>query len=160
MKAVSLASVALATLLTGCGGGGGGSGTSITPNPIAFTAAAAKGELIQYEIDPNLLTYKYTITSSAYGLNNTPRTGTLTHNIAEDTYKPSGRDGKIAYNSDGLLFGIIKEDFGSGAIAVPVFGIKTTEKLISSIAGTYNYVSYQCIGVNACMSHYGTLKVN
>lgn len=151
---------ALSVMALSACGGGGSSGRSVSANPQVFTAAAAKGELISYEIDPNLLTYSYTITSSAYGLSNTPRTGTLTYNAVDDTYTPNGISGKIAYNSAGLLFGVIKENFGSGTVSVPVFGMKTLEKQITNIADTYNYVSYQCIASNPCTSHYGTVKIN
>jgi len=152
-------SISAVALMAACGGGGGSSGDT-SANPQVFTAAAAKGELISYEIDPNLLTYSYTITSSAYGLSNTPRTGTLTYNAVDDTYTPNGMSGKIAYNSAGLLFGVIKENFGSGIVSVPVFGMKTLEKQIANVADTYNYVSYQCIASSPCTSLYGTIRVN
>ncbi len=146
-------------VLTACGGGGGSN--SAVSNPIQFTAAASKGELVNYEVDTGLRTYRYTILSSAYGLPvNTPRTGSLTYNSADDTYTPVGISGKIAYNSDGLLFGVIKEDFGSGPISVPIFGLRTIEKQISNIGDTYNYVSYQCDISNFCESKYGTLRIN
>lgn len=160
MKNLHFASLLPIFILSACGGGGGVGTSSITPNPQIFTAAAAKGELVEYQIDPNLLTYSYTIKSSAYGLDSTPRTGTLTYNQSDDTYTPSGINGKIAYNSSGLLFGVIKENFGSGVISVPVFGMKSLEKQISNISDTYNFVSYQCIGNNACISKYGTIKIN
>jgi hypothetical protein len=161
MRLSSLLSVIAVSALSGCGGGGGGGGAAVTPEPVTYTAAASKGELVQYEIDTKLMTYKYTILSSAYNLPvNTARTGVLTYNATDDTYNASGLNGKIAFNSAGLLFGVIKEDFGAGAVSVPVFGLSTLEKQISNIADTYNYVSYQCSNANVCAAKYGTIKID
>jgi len=124
-----------------------------------FTAAASKGELVKYKIDKMAMTYSYTIISSAYGLNNVSRSGSLQYNASDDTYTPVGLGAKIAVNSDGLFYGIIKEDIGSGDVDAPVFGIKNTEKSLVKVAGYYNYVSYQCIGLNSCSSQYGSIRV-
>lgn len=169
MRMLKLFIITTALVLAACGGGNCGSEVifgkvvSCTSKENAteeFTAAASKGELVKYKIDKNAMTYSYTIISSAYGLNNISKSGSLLYNADDDTYTPVGLGSKIAFNSDGLFYGVIKEDFGSGIIQVPVFGVKNIEKEMPNISDYYNFISYQCIGSNPCSSQYGSIRID
>lgn len=172
MNSIRLAIVVLILVHLGACGGGGGcdsqllfgkitscNGDSGSDSSEEFTAAASQGELVKYKIDKKAMQYSYTIISSAYGLADISRSGSLQYNIIDDTYTPVGLGAKIAVNSDGLFYGVIKEDFGSGEVAVPVFGVKGIEKSLVKMADNYNYVSYQCIASNPCGSQYGSIRV-
>ena len=169
MRILKLFITTITLVLAGCGGGSCGSEVifgkvvSCTSEENAieeYTAAASKGELVRYKIDKKAMTYNYTIISSAYGLKDISKSGSLSYNADDDTYTPVGLGSKIAFNSDGLFYGVIKEDFGSGTIQVPVFGVKNIEKEVSNISDYYNFISYQCIGSNPCSSQYGSMRID
>lgn len=163
-----LIAFAFAPLLASCGGGcdaevifGKVATCAAEKDTIEeFTAAASIGELVRYKIDKKAMTYSYTIISSAYGLNNVSKSGRLDYNSDDDTYTPVGLGSKIAFNSDGLFYGVIKEDFGVGEAVTPVFGVKNIEKNMLNISDNYNFISYQCpVGLNRCGSFYGSIRV-
>jgi hypothetical protein len=169
MRSLKSGLAAVVVLLAGCGGGGCGSellfgkvascGSDVEIQE-EFTAAASPGELVKYTINKSAMTYSYEIIASAYGLVHRTKSGRLLYNAEDDTYSPQGLGSKIAFNSDGLFFGVIQEDFGAGAVTVPVFGLKYLEKDIGKFVGYYNFISYQCIGANPCTSFYGSLIIS
>jgi hypothetical protein len=163
-----LIAFAVLPLLASCGGGGCdaevifgkiASCTAEKDSVEEFTAAASMGELVRYKINKKSMTYSYTIISSAYGLNNVSKTGRLKYNADDDTFTPVELGSKIAFNADGLFYGVIKENFGSGEIVAPVFGVKNIENNISNMADDYNFISYQCVGSSPCRSSYGSVRV-
>lgn len=161
MKIVlSITGLCLATLLSACGGGGGS-----TTGPVAsstsqtYTAAATPGELVSYTVDPVALTYSYTITESQYGLTGAKGSGSLTA-LGTNGYSLSGIPGsRIQLLPNGLMLGSIKHDFGAGVKTVAVMGMSSPVSSLNGVAGTYNFVSYNC-STNSCTANYGALKVN
>ena len=160
MGAVGIATV----LLTACGGGGGSGGPAGFNQ--TFTTSAAIGELIEYSVDTQNLTYTYKVTKSQYGCEVITATchkgsGTLIKN-EDGSFTPSGAStSKIYALQNGLLIGTVK--LGS-LPETPIIGVSKPSETSSDIAGTYNYISVQCPNksngaFSNCDSYYGSLKV-
>jgi len=73
-------------ILSACGGGGDDDDSENTST--TYNSAASEGELLEYKIDETKLTYSYEIKSSAFGLEGSTGSGTLTKN-SDGTYTPS-----------------------------------------------------------------------
>ncbi len=152
-----LTALASSILLAACGGGSGGATTG-SSNPTTYVAAAAPGELVTYSVDPAALTYSYTITESQYGLTNATGSGSLTA-LGNNVYSLSNIPGsRIAVLPNGLLLGAIRHNFGAGTQTVPVLGLSNPITGLSTLAGTYNYISRGCVS-GSCESNYGTLRI-
>ena len=132
-----------------------------------YNAAASEGELLEYTLDETNLTYSYKVTSSAVGINNDTHTGTLVKN-ADGTYTPSSAtNSRIIVLPNKLVVGATKLNINGADKHTVIVGVpKTTNVQFSDIAGTYNYVSLQCLTV-ACNnstgdpeSAYGTFNIS
>jgi hypothetical protein len=157
--------------LVACGGGGGGSSSSSSPSTgssTTYTSSGSVGELLSFNINTTVSppTYTYTIIKSAYGLTNSTGTGTLSTN-SDGSYTPSGSPNSRVYAlANGLLVGGVKLNIGGTQTAVPIVGVSTPVTTLSSLAGTYNYISTACTS-NAngyptypnCGTSYGTIKI-
>jgi hypothetical protein len=165
-KCLSLFIIGL--LLVGCGGSSTETAsTSSTSTATVYNAAASEGELMEYSLDETNLTYSYKITSSAVGLDSSTRTGTLTKN-ADGTYTPStATNAKVLILPNKLAIAATKLTINGVDRYTLIAGIPTTSNVqFSDIAGTYNYVSLQCL-TTACNnstgdpeSAYGTFNIS
>ena len=154
---LGLAATAATILVAACGGGGGGSGGSGTPASTAtsYTAVAAAGELITYNVNPTDLTYSYTITVSQFGLTGKTGSGTL-FKLADGTYTASNAgNARIAILPNGLLLAAVQENFGGTVKTVPVIGLSNPVTSFAAIAGSYNFVQRACVSVS-CFQVHGT----
>ena len=166
-KLLFLATISIALInLTGC------KKESSTPAAAASTsktynAAASEGELLEYTLDETNLTYSYKVTSSAVGINNDTHTGTLVKN-ADGTYTPSSaKDARVIVLPNKLVIGATKLKINGADKQTVIVGVPTTTNVqFSDIAGTYNYVSLQCL-TSACNnstgdpeSAYGTFNIS
>ncbi len=122
---------------------------------------------MEYSLDETNLTYSYKITSSAVGLDSSTRTGTLTKN-ADGTYTPStAPSAKVLILPNKLAIAATKHTINGVDRYTLIAGIPTTTNVqFSDIAGTYNYVSLQCL-TTACNnstgdpeSAYGTFNIS
>lgn len=158
MLLFTLASAAVSTLIS-CGGGGGSNGTtSAASAPQTYTAAAMAGELVNYTVDPTAKTYSYTIVESQFGLTGKTGTGTLIAN-SDGSFTPSNdSNARVRILPNGLLLGVIRENFGSGLATSPVIGMSNPDTSLASIAGTYNYVGRGC--TTTCGTVFGTIQVS
>ena len=132
-----------------------------------YNAAASEGELLEYTLDETNLTYSYKVTSSAVGINNDTHTGTLVKN-ADGTYTPSSAtNSRIIVLPNKLVVGATKLNINGADKHTVIVGVpKTTNVQFSDIAGTYNYISLQCL-TSACNnstgdpeSAYGTFNIS
>jgi hypothetical protein len=162
-KCLSLIIISL--VLVGCGGSS--TDTASTSSTTVYNAAASEGELMEYSLDETNLTYSYKITSSAVGLDSSTRTGTLTKN-ADGTYTPStAPSAKVLILPNKLAIAATKLTINGVDRYTLIAGIPTTTNVqFSDIAGTYNYVSLQCL-TTACNnstgdpeSAYGTFNIS
>jgi hypothetical protein len=160
----------LAVTLNGCGGGTSTETTSTTStsSTTVYNAAASEGELMEYSLDETNLTYSYKITDSAVGLDSSTHTGTLTTN-SDGTYTPSSaQDAKVLILPNKLAIAATKLTINGTDRYTLVVGVPTTTNNVqfSDIAGTYNYVSLQCLTVacnnstGAPESAYGTFNIS
>jgi hypothetical protein len=163
----------LTTFLVACGGGGGSSSSSAPSSSsgttTTYSSSGSVGELLNFTINTTVSppAYSYTIIKSAYGLTNSTGSGTLSTN-SDGSYTPSGSPNSRVYAlSNGLLVGGVKLNIGGTQTAVPIVGVSTPVTTLSSLAGTYNYISTACTS-NAngypthpnCGTSYGTLKID
>jgi hypothetical protein len=156
--------------LAGCGGGGDSSSSTsaaAASTSTTYNAAASEGELLEYTLDETNLTYSYKVTSSAVGINNDTHTGTLVKN-ADGTYTPStATSSRVIVLPNKLVVGATKLNINGADKHTVIVGVPTTTNVqFSDIAGTYNYVSLQCL-TSACNdstgdpeSAYGTFNVS
>lgn len=169
----TLLTIGAATLM-GCGGSSSGGGDPVA-NETKVHAAASIGDLVSYTLTPgstpNSYNYTFTITESDFGLTGTTQSGTLTQN-ADNTYTPSSNPNArvlIMKNDAGDVRFVV----GKAALSTPptdmlFAGVSTTATgyNLASVAGVYNFVSYQCdtpLSGNVCpgnSSHYGTFKID
>jgi len=167
LKCLSLFIISL--VLVGCGGSSAEttSSAAATSSSTTYNAAASEGELIEYSLDETNLTYSYKITSSAVGLDSSTHTGTLTKN-ADGTYTPSSApNAKVLILPNKLAIAATKLTINGTDRYTLVVGVPTTTNVqFSDIAGTYNYVSLQCLTA-ACNnstgnpeSAYGTFNIS
>jgi len=167
LKYLSLFIISL--ILVGCGGSSTETTSSVaaTSSSTVYNAAASEGELMEYSLDETNLTYSYKITSSAVGLDSSTHTGTLTKN-ADGTYTPSSApNAKVLILPNKLAIAATKLNINGVDRYTLIAGIPTTTNVqFSDIAGTYNYVSLQCL-TTACNnstgdpeSAYGTFNIS
>ena len=156
--------------LVSCGGGGGGSSSTSTStgSSTTYTASGSVGEVLNFTINTAVSppTYNYTIIKSAYGLANTTGSGTLSSN-SDGSYTPSGSpNSRVLALSNGLLVGGAMLNIAGHPTAVPIIGVSSPVTTLTSLAGTYNYISTSCSS-NAngyptypnCSTNYGTVKI-
>lgn len=165
-KLLFLATISIALLnIAGC------KKKSTTPAAAStsktYNAAASEGELLEYTLDETNLTYSYKVTSSAVGINNDTHTGTLVKN-ADGTYTPSSaKDARVIVLPNKLVIGATKLSINGADRHTVIVGVPTTTNVqFSDIAGTYNYVSLQCL-TSACnnstgapQAAYGTFNIS
>lgn len=170
---LSLLSFISTLLLTACGGGGGGgsstSSSSSSGTSTTYTSSGSVGEVLNFTVNTTVSppTYNYTIVKSSYGLTNQTGSGTLTSN-SDGSYTPSGSANSRVYPlPNGLLVGGIKLNLSGTQTVVPLLGVSTPVTNLSSLAGTYNYISTACIAAANgyptspnCATSYGTVKIN
>lgn len=166
-KLLALTAIAISLLnLAGCGGSDSSSTPVVASTSTTFNAAASEGELLEYTLDETNLTYSYKVTSSAVGINNNTHTGTLVKN-ADGTYTPSGAtNSRVLVLPNKLVVGATKLNINGADKHTVIVGVPTTTNVqFSDIAGTYNFVSLQCL-TSACNnstgdpeSAYGTFNV-
>lgn len=179
----ALLAIAMAATLVACGGGDGGPKTVPTAGaptggspPVAATgfsqtyaASATAGEVLQYTVNTQNLTYSYTVTNSAYGCEVVTApchsgAGTLVKN-ADGTYSPSESPAsKILPMQNGLLIGHARMQLGGVEREVPIFGVSNPATTGPSVAGTYNFISLQCYAKSygnyaGCYTYQGTVRV-
>ena len=165
---LTVLSIALINLAS-CGGSGSGSSSTpaVASTSKTYNAAASEGELLEYTLDETNLTYSYKVTSSAVGINNDTHTGTLVLN-ADGTYTPSSASNtRIIVLPNKLVVGATKLNINGADKHTVIVGVPTTTNVqFSDIAGTYNYVSLQCL-TSACNnstgdpeSAYGTFNIS
>lgn len=159
-----LSIIVLMAFLTACGGGGGGGSSAASGFSQSYTTSAGIGELMTYNINTSNLTYSYTITQSSYGLNGQTGSGTLSKN-SDGSYSPSESAGSRVYAlQNGLMIGAVSLNVAGTATTVPIYGISNPVTTLTSLAGTYNYVSKACSlpnGASNCANtSYGTLKID
>jgi hypothetical protein len=161
-KLFMLLSLLLLSLsLTGCGGG---SSTSETNTPVTYNSAASEGELLEYTLDIDNLSYTYKITESQLGLSNDLKTGTLTKN-ADGTYTPStAPDARVILLPNKMLVGATTVEVNGVEKSTLIAGVpKATQTVsFSDIAQTYNYAGLQCQDSPTCTTWnavYGTFNV-
>ena len=151
-----------AFLLSSCGGGGGGGAPASTASTaVSYKSVAQVGELISYTLDTTNLSYSYRIEKSAFGLEGRTFTGTLTRN-SDGTYTPSeSSNARVMILPNGLLIGSITIPVGSGSVSTSIVGMQNPATSIAEFSDTFNYISYQCSGLNTnCVSYIGSVKVN
>jgi hypothetical protein len=162
-----LSAISSSILLVACGGGGGGGSSS--SSGTTYTSSGSVGEVLNFTVNTTVSppTYSYTIVQSSYGLTNQTGSGTLTAN-ANGSYIPSGSPNSIVYPlPNGLLVGGLKLNLAGTQTVVPLLGMSSPVTSLSSLAGTYNYISTAC-STNAngyptspnCATSYGTIKIN
>lgn len=152
-------------LVAACGGGGGVSNSSGFSQ--TYTASAAAGEVLSYTVDTSKLIYSYTITQSSYGCDVVSAacnkgSGTLTKN-SDGSYTPSGSpSSKIHALQNGLIVGSILMNLNGTNVTVPIIGVSNPVTTKSEIAGTYNFMSFQCNGTSysSCSTTQGTTTVD
>lgn len=173
---LSLSTILTIFALASCGGGGGGgsSTSSTTPSTApastgvsgTYTASAAAGEVLSYNVDTDKLTYSYTILYSAYGLEGKTGSGTLTKN-SDGSFTPSESPNSRVYAlPNGLLMGAVKMTIQGNVVHVPIMGVQNPITSLAGLAGTYNYISNSCTAkaygnptYRGCGTNYGTLKI-
>jgi hypothetical protein len=156
----------LTVVLTSCGGGGGGTSSS-SGTTSTYTSSGAVGEVLSYSINTTNKTYSYEILKSAYGLEGTTGSGTLTAN-SDGSYTPSENSNARVYNiSGGLLVGSAYLNLNGTRTNVPILGVSSPVTSLSTIAGTYNYIRFFCTSPTSgtissanCATSYGTILVN
>ena len=153
-----------AILLSSCGGGGGSSSSSTA---ATYTSSGSVGEVLSYSIDTTNKTYSYTILKSAYSLEGTTGSGTLTAN-SDGSYTPSENSNARVYNvSGGLLVGSAYLNLNGTNTSVPLLGVSSPVTTLSTLAGTYNYLRIGCtsptsgtIASSNCSTSYGTILID
>lgn len=134
--------------------------SALSSGSHSYSAAAGIGEFLTYSINLDALTYSYTIVDSAFGLTARTGGGSLVKN-GDGTYTPAGfpsAEAKILALNNGLLLGVIRENFGAGAVSVPVIGVSSPISALSEAAGIYNFVEYVC-QLGACESVWGAFQI-
>lgn len=146
-----LTAVLAAALVAACGGGD----DNDAPH---YHSVALAGDLVDYSIDTTRLTYSYTITESQFGLTGTTNSGTLTRN-GDGSYSPSGApESRLIVLPNGILFGAVRERFGTDLVTVPIMGVKDPVSTTAALAADYNYVQRSCAGATCPVTH-GTLRI-
>ncbi|OQY17659.1 MAG: hypothetical protein B6I32_00130 [Desulfobacterium sp. 4572_20] len=167
---VGVVALGLLTIVGTGGGGGDGTSTSTTEGTTTFNSGGTIGDLLTYTIDTSVspMTYSYEIVESDFGLDGTTGSGTLTKN-ADGTYTPSN-DPKtnVILLANTLIVGGADVDVGGTETTMLFTGVPalTTNYTASEIAGTYNYINFECgeaLSNNQCTegykSFYGTFKL-
>jgi len=161
-KLISFSFLAAAVLIASCGGGDSTAGFSQT-----FTSSAAVGEVIDYTFDTSRNTYSYKVKISEYGCDVPTSSchtgsGTLTRN-SDGSYTPSSAPTtKVFAVQNGLLVGTIQ--VAPNLPTVPLVGVSNPATSGGDMAGTFNFISFQCptkatLQFAGCQSHIGTVKV-
>ena len=167
---VGVVALGLLTIVGTGGGGGDGTTTSTTEGTTTFNSSGTIGDLLTYTIDTSVspMTYSYEIVESDFGLAGITGSGTLTKN-ADGTYTPSN-DPKtnVILLANTLIVGGADVDVGGTETTMLFTGVPalTTNYTASEIAGTYNYINFECgeaLSNNQCTegykSFYGTFKL-
>ena len=161
---LSLFILMIASVLFACGGGGGSSAsTPANGFSQSYTTSAGIGELMTYSINTTNKTYAYTITQSSYGLTGLTGSGTLTAN-SDGSFSPSESPNSRVYAlQNGLLVGAVSLNLSGTSVNVPVVGIASPITSLANLAGTYNYISKNCVTASHnCQptTSYGTIKID
>ncbi len=133
-----------------------------------YVAGVSGGDLLTYTLDTSALTYSYEIVESEFGLTGQTGSGTLTQN-ADGTYSPSGEPATLVVLPNTLIVGMVQLPVGAGNTDMLFAGVPqiTTDYTPSGVAGTYNYITYECdepLSGGACTAgyqvFYGTFQVD
>ena len=148
-------------ILSACGGGGDDDDSESTST--TYNSAASEGELLEYKIDETKLTYSYEIKSSAFGLEGSTGSGTLTKN-SDGTYTPStAPTARVLMLPNKVLIGATTLHINGADKFTLIAGVPEVDNVqFSDIAGTYNYVGLQCLSANCAnyTSLYGTYNID
>ena len=148
-------------ILSACGGGGDDDDSESTST--TYNSAASEGELLEYKIDETKLTYSYEIKSSAFGLEGSTGSGTLTKN-PDGTYTPSSAiNARVLMLPNKVLIGATTLRINGVDKFTLIAGVPEVDNVqFSDIAGTYNYVGLQCLSANCAnyTSLYGTYNID
>jgi hypothetical protein len=162
-----------AGILVACGG----SSTATSGFSQTYMASAGAGEVLQFSVDTTNLTYSYKVIQSSYSVPaGKTSTGTLSNKTAIGSYTVSVsadnfiKSGEVLPIQNGLLVGHVEINFSgfSGTAQIPVFGMSNPITSVANLTGTYNFQGFGCAGLAggnvlgsvACLSHYGTIKVD
>jgi hypothetical protein len=161
-------------LLAACGGGGASSNN--TGLDQTYTSSAGAGEVMQFRIDTNNLTYTYTIAGTSYSASGVvvgqSSSGALTSN-GDGTYAvgPSS-DGFIQKGRvrpvRAMFVGHVQINTIGGTEKIPVFGLSNPITTVAGLADSYNFEGFSCnargmanvTGRAGCLSHYGTSSID
>jgi hypothetical protein len=150
----------------GSGGGDDGTTTTTTSQGTVYNSGGSIGDLLTYTIDTTAMTYSYAIIESDFGYTGTTGSGDLTKN-ADGTYAMSNDPGAgLILLPNTLVVGGAEINAGTIMLFAGVPAL-TTDYTAAEIAGTYNYISFECddpLDHGACTagykSYYGTFKVD
>lgn len=168
--------------LIGCGENGEDSTTSTTGGDSTtpttgeetvtakeFNSSGSLGELLTYTIDTTAMTYSYEIVESEFGLQGTSGSGTLVPN-QDGTYSPSDdRDIHLTLLPNTLIVGGADITVGDADTFMLFAGVPALETgyTPAEIAGTYNYVVFECddpldsgVCTSGYRSYYGTFEID
>jgi len=167
---VGVVALGLLTIVGTGGGGGDGTTTSTTEGTTTFNSSGTIGDLLTYTIDTSVspMTYSYEIVESDFGLANTTGSGTLKLET-DGTYTLSSDPGAgVILLPNTLVVGSAEVDISGTTETMLFAGVPalTTNYTASEIAGTYNYINFECgeaLSNNQCTegykSFYGTFKI-
>jgi hypothetical protein len=161
-------SLCLIIWLGGCAGGGDDTASGNGQEGHKFNSSGIIGDMLTYDIDTDNMTYSYEIISSAFGLEGTTGSGSLTQN-ADGTYSPSNDpDTRMILLPNTLIVGQSEITVQGSQTTMLFAGVPalTTNYTPSEIAGSYNYITYICnealsggICTAGYYSHFGTFRV-
>ena len=152
----------LTALLSGCGGGSDAPVAEVETNTaVTYNAAASAGELLEYTLDVDNLSYTYRITESQLGLTNELKSGTLIKND-DGTYTPStAPNSRVVILPNKMVVGATTLSVNKVTLIAGVPQVTQTVTF-SDISGTYNYVGLQCVDSPTCDTTnavYGTFNI-
>jgi len=172
-----------AVLVMGCGENGeestastaGGDGATPatgeeTVTAQKFNSSGSLGELLTYTIDTTAMSYSYEIVQSEFGLQDTSGSGLLIPNQEDGTYSPyDNQDIHLILLPNTLLVGgvdVTVDDVDTFMLFAGVPALETGYTP-AEIAGTYNYVVFECddpldsgVCTSGYRSYYGTFEID
>jgi len=155
----------LTALLSGCGGGSDAPVAEVETNTaVTYNAAASAGELLEYTLDVDNLSYTYRITESQLGLTNELKSGTLIKND-DGTYTPStAPNSRVVILPNKMVVGATTLSVNGVNKVTLIAGVPQVTQTVtfSDISGTYNYIGLQCVDSPTCDTTnavYGTFNI-
>jgi len=165
MKLKALIIILSIAFLTGCGGGSDAPVAEVETNTeVTYNAAASAGELLEYTLDVDNLSYTYRITESQLGLTNELKSGTLIKND-DGTYTPStAPNSRVVILPNKMVVGATTLSVNGSNKVTLIAGVPQVTQTVtfSDISGTYNYIGLQCVDSPTCDTTnavYGTFNI-